>query len=538
MSQYNASWWGEWWTANAQPIVEAYASRDVGQLWRVLERIPWTYFNYIKTIYERSPEHVIIETFLIVFICYIAFVKRSPSRPKGDTGEKLTEAEVQALVDEWAPEPIVPSNFVPQPDFPTCIGVVEETPGSHIKLQGVKEPLINMATLDFLGLASRPEIKSVARSALTKYGCGSCGPRGFYGTIDTHEILEKDVAGFIGTTDTITFSDLEATCSSVIPAYAKRGDLVVVDDGVTESILIGVDLARCTTLFYKHNDMEDLERVLKSIRDADKKARRPSDAQRRYLITEGLFRNTGVIVDLPRIVKLCETYSFRLFLDETFSFGVLGATGRGLTEHSNVSVDDVDILCGALGTSLAGVGGFSTGSQLVVDYQRINSAGYVFSASAPPYTSAVASESIRIIRREPELLKKLRELSSQAHGLLSTIPGLQVLSDPVSPVIHVRVAQSLAGNELKEWMSKVCRAAVEEAKTRGLAVVSPYVKPNRLTETPLATVRMTINANHSPAIITSTVKILVDALQAAVDSHSTSKRDLRKADSTPKKTKK
>ncbi|ETW04862.1 hypothetical protein H310_03982 [Aphanomyces invadans] len=522
------SWWGEWWTANAQPIVDAYASKDVAELWRVVERIPWTYYNYIKTIYDRSPEHVIIETFLIVFILYISFVKKSSSRPKGETGEKLTESEIQTLCDEWEPEPLVPASFKPADDRPAYIGVVETTPSSHIKIQGIKDPLLNMATVDFLGMAARPEIKSVARSALTKYGCGSCGPRGFYGTIDTHEILEKDLASFIGTTDSITFSDLEATCSSVLPAYAKRGDLIVVDEGVTDSILIGVNLARCKTLFYKHNDMEDLERVLDSVRAADKKAGRASDAQRRYIVTEGLFRNSGALLPLPKVVELSRKHCFRLFLDETYSFGVLGATGKGITEHFNMSVDDVDILCGALSTTLAGVGGFSTGSQLVVDYQRINSAGYVFSASAPPYTSAVASESIRILKSEPGLLKSLRERAVQAHRLLSAIPGLHVLSDPISPVVHVRVATE-NGTTNKEWTAQVCRRVVEEAKTRGLAVVSPHLKPNSLMDTPLATVRFTLNANHTTKHVETACKLLVDAFQAAVNNLSSFKHDLRKA---------
>ncbi|KAF0686180.1 Aste57867_21966 [Aphanomyces stellatus] len=527
MSEYNMSWWGEWWSANAQPIVEAYASKDVAELWRVLERIPWTYSNYIKTIYDRSPEHVIIETFLIVFIFYISFVKKSSSRAKGDTGVKLTEREIQALCDEWTPEPLVSTTVAVDKDAPLCLGVVEETPGAFIKLQGRATPLLNMATVDFLGLATRKEIKDCAHAALTKYGCGSCGPRGFYGTIDTHEILEKDIAAFIGTTDSIVFSDLEATCSSVLPAYAKRGDLIVVDEGVTESILIGVNLARCTTLFYKHNDLADLERVLQSVRDADKKAGRPSDAQRRYIVTEGLFRNTGALVDLPAVVALCHKYFFRLFLDETYSFGVLGATGKGVTEHYNMSVADVDILCGALSTSLASVGGFSTGSQHVVDYQRINSAGYVFSASAPPYTSAVASEAIKILTREPKLLKSLATLAQQAHARLSAVPGLVVLSDPISPVVHVRPATTETTS--KEWVQKVCRATVQEALARGLAVVSPALQANSLVETPVATVRFTLNVNHTPEHVASAVKILVDAFQAAVDRHSTTKTDLRKA---------
>ncbi|RLN90092.1 hypothetical protein BBJ28_00023470, partial [Nothophytophthora sp. Chile5] len=161
---------------------------------------------YIRSIYERSPEHVIIETFLIVFVVYITLVKRD--KPKGPAA-KLTEREIDDLCDEWTPEPIIPPNTVVDVNKSTPIGIVEGTPDTHLKLQGLAQPVLNLATFDFLGLGSRPELKEVAIKTLTKYGCGSCGPRGFYGTIDTHEILEKDIAQMMGTTDSITFSDTE-----------------------------------------------------------------------------------------------------------------------------------------------------------------------------------------------------------------------------------------------------------------------------------------------------------------------------------------
>jgi serine palmitoyltransferase len=513
-----STWWGEWWTANGQPIVDAYSrSRNWGEVWLAMQKAPATYWRYIKTLYDRSPEHVIIETFLIVFIFYILFVKQS--RPIKKDSLSLTEGEIQQLLDEWQPEPLVPE--VPALTMETAsynLGVVEDTPGSHMKLKGVSSSVLNMGTLDFLGMSSRPEIKSVARAALTKYGCGSCGPRGFYGTIDTHEILEKDIANFLGTTDSIAFSDLEATSSSVLPAFAKRGDLVLVDEGCCDSILVGVNLARCTTIFYKHNDLGDLEVKMKNVRDADMKAGRRSNCQRRYVVTEGLFRNYGDIVPLPQLVALCRKYFFRLFVDESMSFGVLGATGKGVTEHFGLGIDVVDIMTGALCTSMASVGGFSTGSQHVVDYQRINSAGYVFSASAPPYTSAVASEAIRILKREPHLLMKLRANAEAAHTALSLVPGLIVLSAPFSPVVHVtmppptHVTSQRAG---QEWVHATCQAAAATCLQKGVAVVAPRHKnSSSITDVPLPppTVRLTLNALHTSEHVTVAVSTLVAAL--------------------------
>ncbi|KDO30345.1 hypothetical protein SPRG_05056 [Saprolegnia parasitica CBS 223.65] len=511
------SWGAEWWAANGRPIVEAYASHDVRTVLAAIGRAPSTYLQYIKAVYERSPEHVIIETFLIVFILYILFVKKS-KLPK-QAADRLTPAEIQSLVDEWQPEPIVaPISEAAIAAASYNLGIVEDTPNTHMKLRGIASPVLNLGTMDFLGMASRDEIKTTARNALTKYGCGSCGPRGFYGTIDTHEILEKDIAHFIGTTDSITFSDIEATASSVLPAFAKRGDLIVVDDGVNDSIRTGVNLARCTTLYFKHNDMADLERVLKSVRDADKKAGRRSDCQRRYIVTEGLFRNYGDILPLPKVVALARAYFFRLFVDESFSFGVLGATGKGVTEHFNLPIDSIDIICGSLCTSLAGVGGFSTGSQHVVDYQRINSAGYVFSASAPPYTSAVCSEAIRLLKNEPSLVAQLKTNAQAAHAALRASSALTLLSDPESPVLHVTTANAPLTKEDAAGIVKACLA-------KGVAVVAGDHKPTPLKTAAFATIRLTVNAQHSAEHIATACRVVADVMTAYTPAASTATTD-------------
>lgn len=466
--------------------------------------------RYIRAIYERSPEHVIIETFLIVFVMYIALVKKDKPKQKE---VKLTDKEIDELVAEWTPEPIVPATAVTLPKAKP-IGIVESQPDTHIKLQGIEKPLLNLATFDFLGLGSRKELKDTAVKALTKYGCGSCGPRGFYGTIDTHEILERDIAEMIGTPDAITFSDTEATSSSVLPAFAKRGDLIVVDEGCNDSILVGANLARCTTFYYKHNNLDDLERVLKSVRDADKKAGRKSDCQRRYVVTESLFRNHGTMIDLPKVVALCDKYYFRLFLDESYSFGVLGAHGRGITEHYNMKVSDVAIICGSLAGATAGVGGFSTGSQEVVDYQRINSAGYVFSASPPPFTSACTSEAIRIMRDEPHLFDKLRANANLAFDTLSAIVQneFQLSGVRASPIIHVRVQQKLLDRvgddaEQRAVARAICDRVMNNLLGKGVAVCSPRYKTNQTFE-PLPSVRVSVTAIHSSKELENACKVI------------------------------
>lgn len=500
----------EWWATIGQPIAEAFLSMNTTEIGQAFVNLPHTYYEYIHGIYVRSPEHVIIETFLIIFVIYITFVKKD--KPKRQA-VKLTEKEIQELCDEWEPEPIVPPGAKIGTTKP--IGVVENKPDTHMKLQGIEEPVLNLATFDFLGLGSRQELKDVAVKALTKYGCGSCGPRGFYGTIDTHEILERDIAKMMGTPDSIIFSDTEATSSSVLPAFARRGDLIVVDEGCNDSILVGANLARCTTHYYKHNDLADLERVLKMIRDEDRRKKRGSDCQRRYVVTEALFRNHGDMIDLPKVVALCEKYYFRLFLDESFSFGVLGASGRGITEHYNMDVSQVAIICSSLSAAAAGVGGFSTGSREVVDYQRLNSAGYVFSASAPPFTSACCSEAIRIMKDEPELFVKLRENAHLVYDTLETELTKQpfvIASHRSSPILHLRLnfGSNVTLNSQERGVARtICDRIMENCLQRGIAICSPKYKNNQAFE-PMPSLRLSVTAIHKDEDLKQACQIIAE----------------------------
>jgi serine palmitoyltransferase len=147
--------------------------------------------------------------------------------------------------------------------------------------------------MDFHNLGSRDDFKQAARDALDKYGCGSCGPRGFYGTIDTHLHCEEDVAKFLGAEAAIIYSDATSTVASALAAFANRADLLVVDDGVNDSVLTGVKLSRSRHIMFKHNDVGDLEEVLRKVDAEDKRLKRKP--QRRFIVIEGLYRNYGDI---------------------------------------------------------------------------------------------------------------------------------------------------------------------------------------------------------------------------------------------------
>ncbi|PIA39033.1 hypothetical protein AQUCO_02700304v1 [Aquilegia coerulea] len=275
-------------------------------------------------------------------------------------------------------------------------------------------------------------------AALEKYGVGSCGPRGFYGTIDVHLDCEARVAKFLGTPDSILYSYGISTMFSAIPAFCKKGDVIVADAGVHWAIQNGLHLSRSTIVYFKHNDMESLECTLEKITRENKRASKV----RRYIVVEAVYQNSGQIAPLDVIIRLKEKFRFRVMLDESNSFGVLGNSGRGLTEHYGVPVEKIDIITASMGHALATDGGFCTGSVRVVDHQRLSSSGYVFSASLPPYLASAAITAIDVLEENPHLITTLRKNIALLCKGLSTIPCLSVVSNPLSPLVYVKLSRS------------------------------------------------------------------------------------------------
>lgn len=306
--------------------------------------------------------------------------------------------------------------------------------------------VINLGSNNFYNLNSNESFKDKAALTLRNYGVGPCGPRGFYGTQDIHLKTEADLASFLGVDSSIIYSQAFSTISSVIPAFSKRGDIIVADKGVSFAIRRGIQISRSTVRWYEHNDMEDLERVLAKVT----KEQNRKMLTRRFIITEGLFESYGDMIDLPKLVSgllpcsalisgrydisyisffgctnlLCVKielklkYKFRLILDETWSFGVLGRTGRGVTEHQNVDAAEVDMIVGSLAGPLIAGGGFCAGSEEIVSHQRISAAAYTFSASLPVLLSMTASMSINHLQNNPETVAQLREYTKALRAQL------------------------------------------------------------------------------------------------------------------------
>ena len=208
---------------------------------------------------------------------------------------ELRTDEVDEICDAWRPAPLVSTQDL-MGVVPRREPVVTEQRGVRVTVDGV--PSINFASMDFLNLHGDADVLYACEAAIIKYGVGSCGPRGFYGTADVHLALEDELAAFTGAEAGIVYSYDAATASSIIPAFAKAGDLVVCDEAVSFAVQAGLLGSRAHVYEFQHNDMADLARILRVVAEADRW--RPWRAlNRRFIVVEGLYANSGLVCPLP-----------------------------------------------------------------------------------------------------------------------------------------------------------------------------------------------------------------------------------------------
>lgn len=285
------------------------------------------------------------------------------------------------------------------------LGLSSRPTGPKTKLSNGRT-VTNLASYNFYNFNANEQIKEKAVQTLRTYGVGPCGPPQFYGTQDVHVKTEADIAAYLGTESCIVYAQAFSTISSVIPSFCKRGDVIVADCAVNYSIRKGLEASRSNVKWFDHGDMDDLEKVMKAVAKEQAKSKRLT---RRFIVTEGLFETVGDSTDLPRLIELKERYKFRIILDETWSFGVLGRTGRGLTEAQNVDPQQVDMIIGSMAGPLCAGGGFCAGAKDVIVHQRINSNAYTYSAALPAMLAVTASETVNLLQSNPDILAQSRE---------------------------------------------------------------------------------------------------------------------------------
>jgi len=306
---------------------------------------------------------------------------------------------------------------------------IEGSEGTVVTIDG--EQKIMLGSNNYLGLTHDPRVISRAEEVARRYGTGCTGSRLLNGTLDLHEKLETDLADLVGKETALVFSTGFQVNLAAISTLIGRNDTVIIDKLDHASIVDGCRLAMGETLRYRHNDMPDLERILK------KATQRPGG---KLIVVDGVFSMEGDLSNLPEIVRLSKEYDAKLMVDEAHSVGVMGKTGAGAAEHFGV-LDDVDLIMGTFSKSLASLGGFVAGEAKVVEYVKHHGRAMIFSAALPPYAVATVQACLDILRSEPERRERLWR---NAQFLKEGIQSLGFNTGPCdSPVIPVIVGQMM-----------------------------------------------------------------------------------------------
>jgi len=274
---------------------------------------------------------------------------------------------------------------------------VQENEGPVVMLEG--RHVIMAGSNNYLGLTADPRVKQAAVEAIMKFGTGCSGSRYLTGTIDLHNELEAKLAAYLGYESVLLFSTGYQTAIGTIAALALKGDYVVSDKENHACIINGAMMAKgafAEFARYKHNDMEDLDRVLSRI---------PKDAGI-LIVTDGVFSVSGEVVDLPGMIEVAKKYGARILVDDAHATGVIGVGGRGTASHFGM-VDQTDMTMGTFSKTFASLGGFVAGPERVTNYLKHHSPALIFSASPTPASVASALKALEILQEEPWRIEKL-----------------------------------------------------------------------------------------------------------------------------------
>src|SRR5215212_2685261 len=361
---------------------------------------------------------------------------------------------------------------------------LESAAGPVVRMEGAER--IMLGSNNYLGLTGDGRVKQAARDALERYGTGLTGSRFLNGTIDLHLELEAELAEWMGTEEAIVFSTGHQANVGTLGTILGPGDTVIVDSADHASILDGCLISRAKLRPFKHNRLDRLEKML---------TRAVGDGGGVLVVVDGVFSMEGDIAPLPRIVELCQAYGARLMVDEAHGAGVLGARGAGASELFGVEAD-VDLRMGTFSKSLASCGGFIAGPHEVIDFLRISSRAFLFTASGVPAAIGAALAALKIVRSPegPELFARVldnaRYLNRGLHEL-----GFRVVeplpmpdgTDTVTPIVPVVVGD--------DWKAVLLWRALYDAGVFVNVALHPAVPPAG------ALLRTSVMATHDRATL-------------------------------------
>jgi 8-amino-7-oxononanoate synthase len=358
----------------------------------------------------------------------------------------------------------------------------ELLPGMRVRVRGREMGMY--ASYSYLGLINHPRINEAAKKAVDQFGTGTNGVRSLAGTLTIHTELEETIANFKHTEAAITYSSGYATNLTVVSTLMGRGDYVFSDKLNHASIVDGCLMSGAEFRRFRHNDMVHLEGLLKNA---------PPDVAK-LVIADSVFSMDGDIIDLPKMVELCQKYNTWLMIDEAHSLGVLGEKGTGIEEYFNM-YGAIDIKMGTLSKTIPSVGGYVAANKDIVTYLRHASRAYIFSAALPPAQAAAANEAFKVILDEPWRIERLNENTKQFIGGLKGMGFDTMLTETA-------IVPVLCGDDNTAF------AMTREAQHNDvfvLPVVSPAVPEG------LARLRATVTAAHEPSEIERAMDVIGEA---------------------------
>jgi len=343
--------------------------------------------------------------------------------------------------------------------------LIESEAGPLMEVEGAEK--VMLGSNNYLGLTGDERVKQAARDALERYGTGLTGSRFLNGTTPLHVELERELADWMGADDVIVFTTGHQANVGCLGTILGPSDTVICDSADHASILDGVKISGAKLRPFRHNQMPKLERMLE---------RAAGDGGGVLVVVDGVFSMEGDVCDLPQVIALCNRYGARLMVDEAHAVGVLGARGAGASELFGLE-DEVDLRMGTFSKSLASCGGFIAGSAEVVDFLRISSRPFIFTASGVPAAVGAALGALRVIRSEgPELMARLLENSDYLRRGFRDL-GLQVVdpgrlpdgTEANTPVVPVVVGE--------DWQAVLLWKALFDAGVYTNVALHPAVPP-------------------------------------------------------------
>jgi 8-amino-7-oxononanoate synthase len=352
--------------------------------------------------------------------------------------------------------------------------------GTKAIIQGKK--YINFAWCNYLGLNEHPSVTEAAKAALDRFGTCISASRMVAGEIPLHRTLEEEIAEFCGTEDALLFVSGHAANVSTIGTIMNDGDLVVHDEFVHNSAVVGIQLSGATSRSFRHNNLDQCEKILREHR---------GNYQNCLVIIEGLYSTEGDVPDLARLVEIKERYGAWLMVDDAHGLGVLGERGSGLAEHCGVDPRKIDILMGTLSKTLASCGGYIAGERALIEILKYTAPGFVYSVGLPPPMAAGALAALRVIKNDPARVARMRSNGAlfmrEAHAA-----GLDTGNSKGLGILPVMVGTSLRVGKMTHRLF--------ERGINASPIFSPGVPINA------ARLRYFVTSEHTPEEIRTTVR--------------------------------